>query len=121
MKRFIEILRSDKSLEAKEAQIEKLVEEATQSIISEQFRFEKDADGRTIAGSIDPLTATYRYREGAAANALDLMNPAGGTVQEAINSKILTRRLNVSAETDSPVAIGRRVGNNFAIISCHLV
>ena len=89
-KRFIEILRSNKSLEAKEAQIEKLVEEATQSIISEQFRFEKDADGRTIAGSIDPLTATYKYREGAAANALDLMNPAGGTVQEAINSKILT-------------------------------
>jgi hypothetical protein len=88
-KRFIEILKSDKSLEAKEILIEKLVEESSQSIISEDLRALKDSDGRTVFGSLDPRSATYKYREGAAANALDLMNPAGGTVEQAINSKIL--------------------------------
>ena len=88
-KRFIEILKSDKPLEWKEAQVEKLIEDSTQSIISEDLRALKDSDGRTVSGSLDPRSATYRYKEGAAANALDLMNPAGGTVEQAINSKIL--------------------------------
>ena len=87
-KSFLEILKSDRTLEAKKELIEKLSKDATQSIISEQMRFEKDADGRTVSGSLDADMATYGYREGAAGNAIDLLNPYGGTVAQKIQNKL---------------------------------
>jgi len=100
-KSFLEILKSDRTLEAKKELIEKLSKDATQSIISEQMRFEKDADGRTVSGSLDADMATYGYREGAAGNAIDLLNPYGGTVAQKIQNKLKTKIVNNLIKLDT--------------------
>lgn len=100
-KSFLEILKSDRTLEAKKELIEQLSKDATQSIISEQMRFEKDSDGRTTSGSLDPDMATYGYREGAAGNAIDLMNPLGGTVNQKIQNKLKTQIVNNLIKLDT--------------------
>ena len=100
-KSFLEILKSNKSLEIKKELIEKLSKDATQSIISEQMRFEKDADGRTVSGSLDADMATYGYREGAAGNAIDLLNPYGGTVAQKIQNKLKNKIVNNLIKLDT--------------------
>ncbi len=100
-KEFLQILRSDRSLEAKQLLITKLAQQSTQSIISEQLRFEKDSDGRTTSGSLDPDMATYGYREGAAGNAIDLLNPYGGTVAQKIQNKLKTQIVNNLIKLDT--------------------
>ena len=100
-KSFLEILKSDRTLEAKKELIEKLSKDATQSIISEQMRFEKDADGRTVSGSLDADMATYGYREGAAGSAIDLLNPYGGTVAQKIQNKLKNKIVNNLIKLDT--------------------
>ena len=100
-KEFLEVLRSDKPLEVKKELISEIAKNSTQSIISEQLRFEKDLDGRTISGSLDPDMATYGYREGAAGNAIDLLNPYGGTIAQKIQNKLKTQIVNNLIKLDT--------------------
>ena len=100
-KEFLEVLRSDKPLEVKKELIAEIAKNSTQSIISEQLRFEKDAAGRTVSGSLDPDMATYGYREGAAANAIDLLNPYGGTVAQKIQNKLKNKIVNNLIKLDT--------------------
>ena len=100
-KSFLEILQSKDSLKVKNEMIQLLTKDATQSIISEQLRFEKDATGSTIANSLDPDLATYIVREGAAANSIDLRSKEGFSIDQTVRDKYKEAYVNTILNTNS--------------------
>ena len=54
-----------------------------------------------LSGSLDADMATYGYREGAAGNAIDLLNPYGGTVAQKIQNKLKTKIVNNLIKLDT--------------------
>lgn len=81
--------------------IQLLTKDATQSIISEQLRFEKDATGTTISNSLDPDLATYIVREGAAANSIDLRSKDGFSIDQTVRAKYQEAYINTILNTNS--------------------